>query len=100
MQRFALSVCSRCRISLATQGHPKIWFTEAQHVARRFRSTKSNTRFRKRPTNGFGEVFKDGGYVNPLYVPKGKKKEDEPQISVEEVPAYLAPRVANWAGML
>ncbi|KIM87334.1 hypothetical protein PILCRDRAFT_814823 [Piloderma croceum F 1598] len=101
MQRFALSVCSQCRLSLSRPGHPEKWFSESQYISRRFRSGKTSpVRFQKRPHKGFGEAFSGGGYVNTpprpsRKLPKGK----EEHIRLGELPKYLALRVPDWMRM-
>lgn len=96
MQRLSLSVCSLCRISVSQPVHPQNWFTTTQYLSRRFRSSKAKpTKFRKRPSNGFGEDFAGRGYVCRNRSPRPVR---ETQIPVEELPAYLALKVASWAG--
>ena len=98
MQRFTLSVCSRCRQSRSRPVYPQIWFKEAQYLPRRFRSSKTaKPKFEKRPSRGFD----DGkALIHAPWQSRPQKSVVQAEvewITAEEVPTFLALRVDHWA---
>lgn len=115
MQRFALSICSRCRLSLSRPSQPNIWVNGNQldyrlqtpgfYFPRRFRSGQGGSKFQKRPKEGFGGAWVGGGYTvnqqKPPHIRKRLKRRGEGdaglQVSLAQLPEFLETRVAAWS---
>lgn len=112
MQRFALSICSRCRHSLSRPAQPEIWSqldyrlqTTGSYLPRRFRSGQG-LKFNKRPKAGFGNPWVGSSTTNrpkPSHARKQKNpshKDGEGQlVTLTKLPDFLESKVDDWSNM-